>query len=426
MIRRRLAGNLLQIRSYKILALESSCDDSCIALLEKKPDSTVPVVLDHIKRTLNSEKYGGIVPTQAHEFHQSVLGGMVLEFCERNKLNDKAPDLVCCTRGPGMVGSLSVSLQLAKGLSLGWNKPFIGVHHMLGHVLVSKLPPTGIDRNEFQPPKYPFLSLLASGGHTMLVLLRAIDDHEILIDTCDIAVGDSIDKCARELGIKGNLLGKELEKYVDQIPVELKKEFDGISTESRNNEFEFKLKLPLRGPHNPVIPENIQFTFAPFLSSIQHYMMGNQLNERSKQFLSYKIQNYIFKHVIDRVNVALMKHGVKETKVVGDGKLRGVQDFVFSGGVASNRTFRALLKNELKSDLLNEQDQPLKFHFPDVSLCTDNAVMIGVAAIDIFEQLKAKTDLDVLPIRKWPMNDLFKVDGWTKVNDDEFNEITCK
>lgn len=422
MISKRLATTLISRRFYRVLALESSCDDSCLALLEKKPNSDVPVLIDHVKRTLNSEKYGGIVPTQAHEFHQTVLGGMVVEFCQRNKLHDMPPDLVCCTRGPGMVGSLSVSLQLAKGLAIGWNKPFIGVHHMLGHILISKLPL----KESKMPPQYPFLSLLASGGHTMLVLLKAVDDHEIIVDTCDIAVGDSIDKCARELGIKGNLLGKELEKYVDQIPVELKQEFDNISTESRENEFEFKLKLPLRGPHNPVIPENIQFTFAPFLSSIQHHMKDNHLDERSKQFLAYKTQKFFFKHIIDRVNVALMKHGVKITKVTGDGKFRGVTDFVFSGGVASNKTFRAQLQKELRSDLLTEQASPLNFHFPDVSLCTDNAVMIGVAGIDIFEQLRVKTDLNVLPIRKWPMNGLLEVDGWLPVSDNEFNEITCK
>ncbi|WEJ94954.1 Mitochondrial tRNAs modification protein [Yamadazyma tenuis] len=343
---------------------------------------------------------------------------MLQDFCAKNGLDSVPPDLICCTRGPGMVGSLSVSLQLAKGLAIAWNKPLIGVNHMLGHILVSKLTST---------PQYPFLSLLVSGGHTMLVHSKSISDHEILIDTCDIAVGDSIDKCARQIGLKGNLLGKELEEYVDSIPECVKLQLDEISTETRNNEFNFQLKLPLRGPHNKAIPDELQFTFAPFLSTIQHYMKNHSLDEGSKQFIAYKTQNHLFEHIIDRVNVALEKHGVVETiRTKGDSKFQGVRDLVFSGGVASNKTFRKLLQKGLNTKLLGAEPDSFSFHFPDISLCTDNAVMIGVAGIDIFENLKIKTDMSVLPIRKWPMNELLTVDGWIKVSEDEVNEVTCK
>ena len=95
-----------------------------------------------------------------------------------------------------------------------------------------------------EAPKYPFLSLLCSGGHTMLVLLKSLTEHEIMIDTVDIAAGDSIDKCARELGLVGNMLGKELESYVKAIPEDLKKKFENTDTKSRDNEFKFQLSLP--------------------------------------------------------------------------------------------------------------------------------------------------------------------------------------
>lgn len=399
-------------RGYKVLALESSCDDSCVALLEKSDSSPQegPKVLDHIKSTLNSQKTGGIVPTQAHEFHQQRIGNMVAEFCHKNGLYQSPPDLICCTRGPGMVGSLSASLQLAKGLAIAWDKPFIGVHHMLGHILASKLPSEQSNESSFKPPQYPFLSLLCSGGHTMLVLLKSLTNHEIIIDTCDIAVGDSLDKCARELGIKGNLLGKELEKYVNSIPPSLRSEFDKISTHTRDNDFKFKLKLPLRGPHHKAIPEDIEFTFALFLSTIQKYKETTPLDESTRAFISYKTQQLIFKHVIDRVNVSLIKHGIK-----GDGKFAGVKDLIFSGGVASNMVFRSMLQTDLKTNVLSDKnmnDSCFKFHFPDISLCTDNAIMIGVAGIEIFETLRKVSDLNILPLRKWPMNELLDVDGW--------------
>lgn len=415
--------NLQFTRLYRVLAIESSCDDSCLALLEKLKGKA-PIIIDEMKRTLNSQATGGIVPTKAQEFHQQEIGNMILEFSGRNGLQSSPPDVICCTRGPGMVGSLAASLQIAKGLSIGWNKPLIGVHHMLGHVLISKLPES--ERPDSKPPQYPFLSLLCSGGHTILLLLRSISDHEIIIETSDIAVGDSIDKCARELGIEGNLLGKELEKYVNSLTPEMVDEFEKISTETRDNEFGFKLKKPLRGPHNPVIPDTLAFTFAPFLSSIQHFKTTHDLSERAKQFIAFKTQKLIFQHIIDRVNISLLKHGIKEDtikgkKILGDGKFKGVQSLVFSGGVASNRTFRKLLQEELKLNLLSNDD--VQFHFPDVRLCTDNAVMIGVAGIEILETLHKRTDLNVLPIRKWPMNELLDVDGWIDIEKSEIERL---
>lgn len=398
------------LRGYKVLALESSCDDSCIALLEKK--GLQITVIDEVKKTLNSQKFGGIVPTEAYEFHQRVIGPTVHEFCKKNQLDTNPPDIICCTRGPGMVGSLSVSLQLAKGLSVAWNKPLIGVHHMLGHTLIPKL-----ESDELQ---YPFLSLLASGGHTMLVHLKSVSEHEVLVDTCDIAVGDSLDKCARELGIEGNILGKEMERYVNSIDESTRQRFESISTFSRDNEFNFKLSLPMRGPSMKAVPGNIQFSFAPFLSTIKHFKQNNYMDEKTRQFIAYKTQQFLFRHVIDRVNVALEKHGVKQGRVMGDGTLKGVKQLVFSGGVASNRLFRSMLQQELKLHFL---DTDIEFQFPSVTWCTDNAVMIGVAGIEIFEQLQVRSDLGIMPIRKWPMSELINVGGWVPMEESEVRKI---
>lgn len=425
----RRVGGCYGGRCYMVLALESSCDDACVALLDKYSKDQAPKVIDQFKETLNSSGTGGIIPTDAHEFHQFTIANLVAKFCKKHNLNSTSPpDLICCTRGPGMVGSLSASLQFAKGLSVSWNKPLIGVHHMLGHILIANLPKS--QQPEMDAPKYPFLSLLCSGGHTMLVLLKSLTEHEIIIDTVDIAAGDSIDKCARELGLVGNMLGKELERYVKAIPEDLKKKFENIDTKSRDNDFKFQLSLPLRSPKHLKIPEKLEFSFASFLSTIQgyrtKYFNGKDFDEMTKMFIAFKLQELVLDHMINRINIAFIKHGIDIISYTkADGKFKGVQDFICSGGVASNQRLRNKLHNNLNYGSLTKESEShiLNFHFPDLALCTDNAIMIGVAGIEIFENLKVKSDLNILPIRKWPMDELLKVDGWVQLNDEEINKI---
>lgn len=400
-------------RSYYVLAIESSCDDACVAVLEQRRANGVPYIVDESKETLKSASKGGIVPTDAHEFHQEILGKLVKKVCERNGFSASSPpELVCCTRGPGLVGSLSAGLQLSKGLSIAWNVPLIGVHHMLGHILAATL-------SQQEMPRYPYLSFLCSGGHTMLVKLSTIADHKVVANTQDIAVGDCIDKCSREIGIKGDIIGKELERYVDTIPSPLKKEFYSIDTRTPKNKFNFALKLPLKRPKHDRIPSQVDFAFSSFLSSIRgykdKYYKNSFFDEYTKQFMALKLQETVFDHLIDRLNVLFLKHG-SNSKLYGDcdSNFEDIRDFILSGGVASNKRLREKLSNELKTEALCHygQEKALRFHFPEISACTDNAVMIGLAGIRIFEDLRRVSDIGILPIRKWPMSDLLTVSGW--------------
>ncbi|KAI5955301.1 QRI7 [Candida jiufengensis] len=418
--------NVNTIRHYKVLAIESSCDDSCIALLERTHPNQTPTIIDHTKKTLNSAAVGGIMPTAAYTYHMSTIANMCIEFCSKHQLSaTNPPDLICVTRGPGMAGSLSSSTEFAKGLSVAWNVPLVGVHHMLGHLLTSFLPTKETEQK--QPPNFPFLSLLCSGGHTMLVLSKSVSEHEIIINVSDIAVGDSLDKCARELGMYGNMLGRELEKFIKNIPTEEIKEFENLQVDTRlSNKYNFKLTLPYQTPKSGKFQDDlIQFAFAQFLSNIQSYKK-NFLNskiiedDKIKRMIAYKTQEYIFDHIIDRINLAFKKHGLDRWS---DGKFIGVKDFVCSGGVAANSRLREKLFNNLNHKEIGEN--PLSFHFPDLSLCTDNAVMIGYAGMEIFEKLKLKTNLNFIPIRKWPLNNLLNVESWVKVDDDEINRV-CK
>jgi N6-L-threonylcarbamoyladenine synthase len=365
------------------------------------------------------------MPVAAYNYHMATVANMVKEFCTKHGISARTPpDLLCVTRGPGMAGSLSASTEFAKGLAVAWDVPLIGVHHMLGHLLTANLPKK--EQPNSAPPQYPFLSLLCSGGHTMLVFLKSLTEHEILVNVSDIAVGDSLDKCARELGMYGNMLGKELEKYIDAIPADEKEEFRNIRVDTREaNVFNFRANLPFGSPKYSNL-EDIKFAFAHFLSNIQQYKTryytgGDTLDEKTKRFIAFKTQELVFDHIIDRINVAFKKHGISNRN--SDGAVIGVKDFICSGGVAANRRLREKLLQDLKLEELAVDK--VSFHFPDLSLCTDNAIMIGAAGIEIFEKLRLKTDLAFLPIRKWPLNNLLDVDGWVKVKDEEYNRI-CK
>ncbi|EMG48454.1 hypothetical protein G210_0975, partial [Candida maltosa Xu316] len=367
------------LRYYRVMAIESSCDDSCVALLEKSHPNEQPQIIDQFKKTLNSAHVGGIMPTAAYNYHMATIANMVRDFCTKHNISAiNPPDLLCVTRGPGMAGSLSASTEFAKGLSVAWNVPLIGVHHMLGHLLTANLPKS--EQPNSPPPEYPFLSLLCSGGHTMLVLSKSITDHEIIINVSDIAVGDSLDKCARELGMYGNMLGKEMERYIDSIPMEQKMQFDQTSVDTRiSNDMKFRLTLPYSAPKYSHFGD-VEFAFAHFLSNIkeyksQHYTGGDELDETTKRFVAYKTQEYVFDHIIDRINVAFKQHGASNRN--SDGSFIGVKDFICSGGVAANKRLREKLSSDLRLDLLGVDS--LNFHFPDLSLCTDNAIMIGAA-----------------------------------------------
>lgn len=394
-------------RGYKVLAIESSCDDLCVALMEKSAGEPA-VVIDHVRTTLDSAAAGGIIPTDAQQFHLASLGPVLAQMLAQH--GGFTPDLVCCTRGPGMMGSLSAGMQIAKGLALAWQVPLVGVHHMLGHVLVAGLllPPQA-------GPRFPYLSLLCSGGHTMLVLSRSVADHCVLANTGDIAAGDSLDKCARELGFQGVMLGRELEHFVAAIPPTEVAQIRQVKThDAEANEYGFRLALPLRRRKHreaavEVTSEPVEFAFAGFLSSLQSYrhqkLHDAAFDARTRQFLAVKVQDLIFDHIVDRVNVALERHAAS---------LEGVRDFVVSGGVAAN----LLLRHKLAAGV-----RPFEFHFPPLALCTDNAIMIGVAGTAIFEQLRVRSDLNVLPIRKWPMDALLAADGWVAVGDKEYKGV---
>ncbi|CDO93712.1 unnamed protein product [Kluyveromyces dobzhanskii CBS 2104] len=379
---REVRRSLISRRTYRILSIETSCDDSCVAILDRRDQSKRAEVLCHIKSTLNSVNFGGVIPTRAHEHHQKNLASIVKKALVTSG-SQNSIDVVCATRGPGMPGSLSVGLDFGKALSVAWDKPFIGVHHMLGHLLVPRLETNG------KTPQYPFVTLLVSGGHTMLVLSTAVDKHEILCDTIDIAIGDSLDKTARELGVKGNMIAKEMESFINEEDVNVLRAGD---TQLKP----MKLPTPLKNQNGRM---NMQaFSFSPFLTAVRTHLSQpiDDYTVEQRRCMAYQVQESIFSHLITKINLVLKLNAKK---------LSAVKHFVCSGGVGANMRLRDRLETELNGDFQS-------FHYPKLEYCTDNAVMIGWAGIELYEELGLTTELSVTPIRKWPLTEILDVPGW--------------
>lgn len=370
------------MRKYKVLAIETSCDDACVTLLDRfSPDRPPQVVLE-LKSTLNSVNAGGVVPTDAAQHNRRAISKLVKQSLDQSGW--KKPDVVMATRGPGMVGSLIGGYQLAVGMSIAWNVPLVGVNHMLGHLLVSRLQSNG------QAPQFPFLSLLVSGGHTMCVLSKSLTEHEILVDTIDIAAGDALDKVGRELGIRGNMIGKEAEKFLNE------------HKDQWNLPVDIMVKEPMLNQWDRL--DCLQYSFASFNSQVKNTLKKYYNDEIPKDDnirarLLFRYQKTIFQHMISKIKLAMEKH-----------QIDNIHSFVCSGGVASNLYLRQMLQEQLEPLGITE------FSFPDLKLCTDNATMIGWAGIELYEQ-GFTTEIDASVTRKWPITQLLDIDGWIKKQD---------
>lgn len=310
------------------------------------------------------------------------------------------PDLLCATRGPGMIGSLSAGYNLAKGLAVAWDVPLVGVHHMLGHLLTPRF-----FQENAEIPKYPFVSLLVSGGHTMLVLSQSTTQHKVLANTMDIAIGDMLDKCARELGITGSMLAKEMEAFISSQPI-------------NKPAVDIALQFPNPLQNKQGRTNILAYSFAGFITSLrtnlEKYFPGvaraSDLGVEQRRELARRMQHAIFNHVVTKSRKAL-QHAVEDGLLAAP-TTQVPLDFVCAGGVASNMTLRQMLDDKLLKP--GFPSDSIKFHFPPPKWCTDNALMIGWAGIELWESAGLYTDLSALPTARWPIEELLDMDGWLK------------
>lgn len=373
--------NILSRKNYKVLALESSCDDSCVAILTDKGE-----VLYNRKKSLSDVvESGGVKPDLATIHHLETIPVMVQEALKETNSRVDGEDIkmVCVTRGPGMPTCLTASYQFAKGLAVANPKlKFVGVHHMLGHLLTSSMEYPELLES-------PFLSLLVSGGHTQLVLTENITKHEILIDIEEQkAVGDSLDKCGRLMKFKGNMIAKEVEAFIQSqnLPLYDAKYYKNLVRTS--NPFQ----KPLAKGKNA---HAIKFGFSGIDSQVRSHIESKSINiedisDYEKAEWAYRIQHVHFQHILDKIKLQFLKRPELENLPL-----------VVSGGVSANLYLRGYCERQLKN----------KMYYPkNLSLCTDNAVMIGWAGLKMYENTKMVNPMNTRVIPKWPLDTLMTVD----------------
>ncbi len=273
----------IQRRSLLTLAIETSCDDTSVAVLEKHRNNSATLHF-HSKITSDNRSYGGVHPIAAAESHHENLSGLVNEALRSFPIQcsaiahlgnalliegqhgaevRKKPDFVTVTRGPGMRASLITGVDTAKGLAVAWQVPFLGVNHMQAHALTPRLVSAlnaadgkGEETLEADPA-FPFLTLLVSGGHTMLVHSKSLCDHKILANTTDMAIGDAIDKWARDIlppfilsSASDVMYGPILESFAfpDKLPTHIPGSSRSTSLETAGAGYSWSIPSPYSDP----------------------------------------------------------------------------------------------------------------------------------------------------------------------------------
>ncbi len=317
-------------RVSTILALETSCDDTCAAVL----DGAGAIRSNVISSQRAHDRFGGVVPEIAARHHLQLVDAVVAEALREADTSLEEVDLVAATRGPGLIGALLVGLSAAKGIAAARELPFAAVDHIQGHVAANFLAP-------LEPP---FLCLIASGGHTLLAHVREHEGFEEIGRTLDDAAGEAFDKGARMLGL-GYPGGPALERLAsggDSTAFE----FPASGSRSRAG----------RSGARP-FARSLDFSFAGLKTSLLYRVRALSASELESQAadLAASYQAAIVEHLAMRCEQALAATGIERLAI--------------GGGVAANGQLRRRVC-ELGATV----------HLPPMSLCTDNAAMIASAA----------------------------------------------
>ncbi len=308
-----------------ILALETSCDDTCAAVVSPGGEIRSNVVAS---QGLLHERYGGVVPEIASRRHLELLDSVTSDALERAAVTLHDVDRVAVTRGPGLIGALLVGVSSAKALAAARGLPLVPVDHLHGHVVASTLEP--------EPIEPPYLCLVASGGHTFLARVDEPSSYRILGQSLDDAAGEAFDKGARLLG-----LGYPGGPAVDRLA------HDGDPTA-----FEFPRSLPGHG---------LDFSFSGLKTSLLYRLrdLGEGERERRRVDLAASYQRAIVDALSTRAEQALAREGLDRLAI--------------GGGVAANSELRRGLAERCAH-------RGVALWAPPLALCTDNAAMIAAAA----------------------------------------------
>ena len=327
-----------------ILAIESSCDETAAAVVKNGRTVLSNVISSQIDlHTL----YGGVVPEIASRKHIEKINQVIEEALNQAEVTLDDLDAVAVTYGPGLVGALLVGVAEAKAISYAKNLPLIGGHHIEGHICANF-----IENKELEPP---FICLVVSGGHTHLVEVEDYGKFKILGRTRDDAAGEAFDKVARAIGL-GYPGGPKI---------------DRVSKEGNPDAIVF--------PRAKIAGSEYDFSFSGLKSSVLNYLNSCQMKGEEVNQADVAAS---FQKAVTDVLVQNAMHAVKE---------HSLNKFAIAGGVASNSSLRAAMKEACEKN-------GIEFYYPSPIFCTDNAAMIGVAAYyEYIAGVRSGLELNAVP-----------------------------
>jgi N6-L-threonylcarbamoyladenine synthase len=328
-----------------VLGLESSCDDSAVALVTAERQILAQAV---VGQNSAHEPYGGVVPEIAARAHVEILPGLIEQVLADAKMSIHDVDVVAATAGPGLIGGVMVALLAGKGLALAADKSLIAVNHLEGHALSPRLADPDL--------AFPDLLLLASGGHCQLLEVRGVGDYRRLATTIDDAAGEAFDKAAKLLGLPypGGPAIEQLAQSGDPSAVPLPR--------------------PLVGSGEP------HFSFAGLKSAVQRAVASGDF---AREDIAASFQRAVVDCLVDRTRLALERSDAPT--------------LVVAGGVAANQAIRSALEALAAA-------HGRGFSVPPAWLCTDNAAMIAWAGAERFAAGE-RDPLDVPARARWPLDE---------------------
>ncbi len=317
-----------------ILAIESSCDDTSVAVMRDD------ILLSNVTASQDVHRaYGGVVPELASRAHQQNIVPVVDQALKRAGVKKEQLAAVAVTLGPGLLGSLLVGVSFAKGFATALGIPLIDVNHLQGHVMAHFIREEGIDNT---PPPYPFLCLLVSGGNSQIVLVRAWNDMEVLGQTIDDAAGEAIDKCAKVMG-----LGYPGGPIIDRLA-------------RQGNPHAFKFA-------EPNIP-GLDYSFSGMKTSFLYDMRRRTAEEpdfieRHKEDIAASVEFTVVDILMKKLCLAVEQTGIKHVAV--------------AGGVSANNGLRNAFRTAA-------QEKGWTVYIPKFGYTTDNAAMIAIVGYHKF------------------------------------------
>ena len=317
----------VNMKDIYILAIESSCDETSIAIIKNGHECVQLTVLTQMD---THAEYGGVVPEIASRMHTENITMVLEETLTKAKMKVEDMDAIAVTYSPGLLGSLLVGVEFAKTLSFVYNKPLIAVNHIAGHIYANNL------EGNLQ---FPLLALVVSGGHTDLIIMK--DDYvfEKVGGTLDDAIGECYDKVARVLGLKYPG-GPNVEK------------------EALNGQYTYDLPIPMND-------DSLNISYSGLKSSIINLVHNEKQrgNEIRKEDLAKSFQEVAIDQLVRKSEIAIKKYKVK--------------NMIVAGGVSANKMLREKIK-----ELTDKYD--INLSIPSMLFCTDNAAMIGAAAYPLY------------------------------------------